>query len=586
MAPAGAGQAQAELRRSGFACLPCSGPALGRLADLFAELPVEQMFADAAGTVHTVDSPQGPAAFVVAPTAVTNRMRWLWACDEAAMAAFDALGKSCLATLEDVADGPLLLCSACFVVVRGPQIAVAEVKQHADWAHKRIPSGASFTCLAPLTPLPSSVGGLRVWPWDGQERECRYEFGSCIAIDGKLFHRTEPFKYQPKESEGDVCNAYEASGHLRVLVSLSIASFSERLAGYSRKVMRHMTPKAALVRDSPDIFLDSESDFMTSDTDSDAASCASSASSRYSVQGETIGVRGLRTVLQNGLWRGARHASHSWEEAQEMSLELGFDLENAQVISQGRIIGHFTEDLGMWHLTLELQDERGADLVLSGEFVRGLASVCVQGRFRDTGWGGYFCLFPPRPWQVLLESWRLFPLAGKAIGLPPEPGVVELSWTDDAGTAAVAVGREARQFACSQAAGAQLGLSEESWRPLGRAICMPESEEGCFEALEPGCTAVIPDLAQRRGTFERLLEAALEAGCCAVIVLQGGRPQLPRAARPRESTAQKIPIFTVSSMAVEDRGPPLAGAQIAFRPAAPASLLTAGWAERLGVVQA
>lgn len=237
----------------------------------------------------------------------------------------------------------------------------------------------------------------------------------------------------------------------------------------------------------------------------------------------------------------------------------------------------------MWHVTLGLHDDRGGDLVITAEFVRGPASVCLQGRYRDSGWGGYACLFPPRPWQVLLESWRLFPLPSKAMGLPPEPGVVELRWTDANGAQAVAVGREARWGPLS--AGHWQGLPEGAWLPLGRAVLLPEGGTG-LETLQSGCVAVAPCLAQQRGAFERLLEAAAAAGCSAVLILQGGRPQLPRAARKRGPAVPGVPVFTVSALAVEDRSPELAGAQLAARPASSAALLAAGWAERLGVVEA
>jgi len=104
--------------------------------------------------------------------------------------------------------------------------------------------------------------------------------------------------------------------------------------------------------------------------------------------------------------------------------------------------------------------------------------------------------------------------------------------------------------------------------------------------LEPGCVAVVPETTQRRGTFEFALRAAAEVGCAAIVVLQAGRPQLPRAVRHRSKEPPSVPCYTVCIAALGNRLPEIEGMVCALRPAPFEAQFTAGWAERLGAVPA
>jgi len=533
-----------ELREQGIGEIPFDPLRLAPLAEAFSKLPIEQMFVSESGNEYAVETPQGTATFVVAHTAVTDRMRWFWACDEATLELFDAAASECLATLKAaVTEGSsLMLFSACFVVVRGTHLSLDQVKSHIDWGHPRIQVGEAFTCMTPLDPFPSSVGGLHVWPWNGEERVHRYQFGSYATIDGKLMHRTEPFDYvRGGPEEAAVCEAYENGGHLRVLVSLSIASDSERLAPYTHKVMRSMTPAATLVRDNPTVFLDSESEQWTSADEGSASSSDESA--------EGCDARKMDTVLQTGTWSGMLHASHTWDDAQQLCLDLAFDLEDGGVYHKERCIGNVEHSLGAWHVVLDVGQSDGSYLLLSGEFVRSSSSVFLQGRYRDSGGGspGVFCLSLPKPWRVLYDQWLQLPMPRRTIGLPSDPGAVEVSW---GGQDLRIAGRTARwnEERSNPPCGPRTHGDSGKWLARGPGVVLTaactDTELGTLSA---GCCIVVPETVQRRGTFERLHEAADVSGCAAILFLQSATPRrrLPRAARARGEKTLNVPGFTV-----------------------------------------
>lgn len=260
------------------------------LAQIFRNMPdMEELFEDSAdGTFYgcEVPSPRGPACFVLNKSAVSESMRWLWAYDEETLALFDELAlRANLAPVLGAVDGrvdDLMLYAASFIVVRGTKLEDREVSRHADMGHRRIPRGSSFTCLATLTQLPGSVGGLEFWPWESPvysrpatplsmsapARVHKYSPGRFIAFDGHLKHRTEPFEYAREALA--CCDAYEAGGHLRVLVSLQFASSDARYARYNHKMLRKQTcHEEALIRQSPKIEVDIDSELDTSDSDSE-----------------------------------------------------------------------------------------------------------------------------------------------------------------------------------------------------------------------------------------------------------------------------------------------------------------------------
>ncbi|CAK0872083.1 unnamed protein product [Prorocentrum cordatum] len=153
--------------------------------------------------------------------------------------------------------------------------------------HRRIPRGSSFTCLASLGELPPSVGGLEFWPWesalyreasapqDAQVPPCvhRYRPSSFVAFDGRLKHRTQPFEYARAPAGAGpgaeaCCDAFEAGGHLRVLVSLAFGSSDAGLARYNHKMLRKQTcHEEALIRQSPQREVDIDSELDTSASD-------------------------------------------------------------------------------------------------------------------------------------------------------------------------------------------------------------------------------------------------------------------------------------------------------------------------------
>eukprot|EP00930_Biecheleria_cincta_P002266 TRINITY_DN103286_c0_g1_i1.p1 TRINITY_DN103286_c0_g1~~TRINITY_DN103286_c0_g1_i1.p1 ORF type:complete len:398 (-),score=58.04 TRINITY_DN103286_c0_g1_i1:232-1344(-) len=281
-----------ELRSRGVAWLPCEGDAMADLAQVFRNMPdMDELFEESAdGSFMGCEVPgPRPARFILNKSAISENMRWFWAYDEETLALFDELAKKAnlLPALEavDGRAGNLMLYAASFIVVKGTKLGDSETLRHADMGHRRIPRGSSFTCLASLTDLPGSVGGLQFWPWESA-LYCnpfttsalsapalvhKYRPGKCVVFDGQLKHRTEPFLYE--RSLGGTpacCDDYEASGHIRVLVSLAFASSDAHLARYNHKMLRKQTcHEEALIRQSPkrDVDIDSELDTSDSDTE-------------------------------------------------------------------------------------------------------------------------------------------------------------------------------------------------------------------------------------------------------------------------------------------------------------------------------
>jgi len=271
---------------------------MAELAEIFRNMPdMDELFEDTAdGTFYgcEVPTPNGGARFICNKSAISENMRWLWAHDEETLALFDDLARKAnlLSVLGDV-DGraeDLMLYSASFIIVKGTHLGDKETLRHADMGHKRIPRGSAFTCLTSLTELPRSVGGLQFWPWESPlysepvtpesmnapAQVHKYTPGKFVAFDGRLKHRTEPFEYQrslggaSSEASSACCDAYEANGCLRVLVSLAFGSSHERLARYNHKMLRKQTcHEEALIRQSPKREVDIDSELDTSASDSE-----------------------------------------------------------------------------------------------------------------------------------------------------------------------------------------------------------------------------------------------------------------------------------------------------------------------------
>jgi len=160
-----------------------------------------------------------------------------------------------LSTLRKVHGQAMMVRSACFVVGQGPELKEFDVHWHLDMETHEIEPHMTFTCLAPLKSLPTSVGGLQFQPWARHRirdvakatQTHKYQLGTFATFDQKLLHRTEPFCYERNDAEADVCKAFEDSGNIRVLVSLSIVSEEERVQDILNSQKGYL-PAGALVR--------------------------------------------------------------------------------------------------------------------------------------------------------------------------------------------------------------------------------------------------------------------------------------------------------------------------------------------------
>jgi hypothetical protein len=277
------------MQNRGVAWLPVEEGVLAEVAQIFRNMPdMDELFEDSKdGEVFgcEIEGPRGPARFICNRSAISENMRWLWAHDEETLSLFDDIASKAnlLSYLGDAAGSvdDLMLYAASFIVVKGGELQDQETLRHADMGHRRVPQGSSFTLLASLTELPGSVGGLEFWPSESPlyaepvsmsapAHVHKYRPGKFIAFDGRLKHRTEPFKYERTSSESPVCDAYEASGHIRVLVSLAFGSSDASLARYHHKMLRKQTcHEEALIRQSPKREVDIDSELDTSASDSE-----------------------------------------------------------------------------------------------------------------------------------------------------------------------------------------------------------------------------------------------------------------------------------------------------------------------------
>ncbi|CAK0872082.1 unnamed protein product [Prorocentrum cordatum] len=176
-----------------------------------------------------VPSPRGTARFVVNRSAISESMRWFWAYDEETLALFDELAS---------------------------RARLVETLGKVD--------GRSDDLML-------YAGSLI----DAQVPPCvhRYRPSSFVAFDGRLKHRTQPFEYARAPAGAGpgaeaCCDAFEAGGHLRVLVSLAFGSSDAGLARYNHKMLRKQTcHEEALIRQSPQREVDIDSELDTSASD-------------------------------------------------------------------------------------------------------------------------------------------------------------------------------------------------------------------------------------------------------------------------------------------------------------------------------
>ncbi|CAL1162522.1 unnamed protein product [Cladocopium goreaui] len=146
--------------------------------------------------------------------AFPSSMSWHWASDAATLEVFAKAGQHVLRFLGD----DFALVAASLVVASGDCMDDLS-KFHLDFGPPKIPRGVAATALMPLWPdrFPSE-GHLAPWleeirPWDANEMVTyHYQAGRAVVFDGKLAHRTQPFRIQSF-----------AGTSLRVLASMSFA---------------------------------------------------------------------------------------------------------------------------------------------------------------------------------------------------------------------------------------------------------------------------------------------------------------------------------------------------------------------------
>ena len=191
-----------------------------------------------ASNFRLADSPA--EVYDVYTTGFAPTMRWVAVGDRRTLDRWhSALGASIQQQLEEALNEPVVLCQACFVVVRGG-VGPGDAKLHADWAMEAIPRSNVFTALTPLTDFPADVGGLffdinsmpknegaSAGPTSSlrTRREVlhRYSRGEAVLFDGKLMHRTEPFSNTEYE---------------RVLASFSFCTAASRCEPYLADIIQ------------------------------------------------------------------------------------------------------------------------------------------------------------------------------------------------------------------------------------------------------------------------------------------------------------------------------------------------------------
>eukprot|EP00930_Biecheleria_cincta_P050253 TRINITY_DN35426_c0_g1_i1.p1 TRINITY_DN35426_c0_g1~~TRINITY_DN35426_c0_g1_i1.p1 ORF type:complete len:343 (-),score=52.06 TRINITY_DN35426_c0_g1_i1:339-1331(-) len=185
--------------------------------------------------------------------AFPSSMSWRWAADAEGLRAFRPAAEVLLRQL-----GPKFhLVGASFVVAEiGAGCEEAASRFHLDFGPPRIPRQAAATALLPLHPpgaFPEREGNLEYRPWDGNDEVAMHRYNACEAavFDGKLAHRTQPFR--PEAFFQDVVGgtgsreSQEASPlhGFRVLASLSFARLpgpwaedvAQVMAGYGAPVL-------------------------------------------------------------------------------------------------------------------------------------------------------------------------------------------------------------------------------------------------------------------------------------------------------------------------------------------------------------
>lgn len=157
----------------------------------------------------------------------SDRLLWVYAGDEGAMAPFDTLAEALASQVATGAlgDTRLRLCAGSLVVLRAPGARNSEVFAHRDWDVPELPPRSAFTALVPLV-LPHESAGLEVFD---EHRSllgvAKYALGEAIAFDNMLLHRSQPGR-----------------SPTRILASLSFAPTTPELWPAAERVLRAQTP--------------------------------------------------------------------------------------------------------------------------------------------------------------------------------------------------------------------------------------------------------------------------------------------------------------------------------------------------------
>jgi len=157
----------------------------------------------------------------------SDRLLWLYANDEEAMALFEKVSDTVTPVVTAAASGDVLprLCACSLVLLRSPGARDSEVFPHRDWDEPSLPQLSAFTALTPLV-LPDGSAGLELFNDSRQlQGVAAYVQGEAIVFDNRQMHRTQPGK-----------------SPMRILASLSFAPTQADLWPFAERVLRGQTP--------------------------------------------------------------------------------------------------------------------------------------------------------------------------------------------------------------------------------------------------------------------------------------------------------------------------------------------------------
>lgn len=227
------GKGTSELRSKGVARVLVESPEalvpLRKLAEAILEADTWQ------AVVNTESGQEVPAFGEALPKfrrhcfVGSDRLFWLYPCNEEDMQIFDPLATSVFPAVSGAAEpgSDLQLCAASLVVLKDRGARDSDVHAHRDWESSNLglPPRTAYTVLVPLV-LPTASAGLELYK---ESREligvAQYVLGEGIAFDNGQLHRTQPGR-SPS----------------RILASLSFAPTAPELWISAERVLKSQTP--------------------------------------------------------------------------------------------------------------------------------------------------------------------------------------------------------------------------------------------------------------------------------------------------------------------------------------------------------